>query len=59
MAAFARDANSAGLAAQAEYIARAKPYANGCHVCEVAVDIETGRVARIFKAILPDPLANA
>ncbi len=55
-AAFARDAVSAagGLAAQAEYVACAKTYANGCHVCEVEVDIETGRVEIVDYAVVDD-----
>ena len=33
------------LADSAHYIAEASTYANGCHVCEVEVDVETGAVA--------------
>ncbi len=35
----------APLADSAHYIAEASTFANGCHVCEVEVDVETGAVA--------------
>ncbi len=57
-AAFDRDAGSAagprGLNAEAEYVARGKTFANGCHVCEVEVDIETGAVEIVGYCVVDD-----
>ncbi|MCZ6656918.1 MAG: molybdopterin-dependent oxidoreductase, partial [Gammaproteobacteria bacterium] len=57
-AAFNRDSESTagtrGLSAQAEYVARGKTFANGCHVCEVEVDIETGNVEIIGFTVVDD-----
>ena len=33
-----------GLEGSADYIAVAKTFANGCHICEVEVDLDTGHV---------------
>ncbi len=55
-AAFEQDADSGagGLAAQAEYVARGNTFANGCHVCEVEVDIETGRTEIVDYTVVDD-----
>ena len=56
--AFERDADAAagtrGLGAEAEYVASAKTFANGCHVCEVEVDIETGGVEVVGYSVVDD-----
>ena len=43
-----------GLAERALYLARARTYPNGCHVCEVEVDTETGRVALARYLVIDD-----
>ncbi len=57
-AAFDRDTGAAagprGLSAEAEYVARGKTFANGCHVCEVEVDIETGAVEIVGFSVVDD-----
>ncbi|MEE2981573.1 MAG: molybdopterin cofactor-binding domain-containing protein, partial [Pseudomonadota bacterium] len=37
-----------------EYIAAAKTFANGCHVCQVEVDVETGQVEIVGYAVADD-----
>ncbi len=57
-AAFDRDADTLagtrGLSAQAEYVARGKTFVNGCHLCEVEVDIETGGVEIVDFSVVDD-----
>jgi len=43
-----------GLDESADYAAQAKTFANGCHVCEVEVDPETGRVTIIGYTVADD-----
>ena len=43
-----------GLDESADYAARAKTFANGCHVCEVEVDPETGRVTIVGYTVADD-----
>jgi carbon-monoxide dehydrogenase large subunit len=52
----ARSVAAAGgnLDETSEYIAAAKTFANGCHVCQVEVDVETGQVDIIGYAVADD-----
>ena len=50
----AASAAGGGLDARAEYVAQAKTFANGCHVCEVEVDVETGRVEIVGYSVADD-----
>ena len=43
-----------GLDESADYVADAKTFANGCHLCEVEVDPETGHVAIIGYTVADD-----
>ncbi len=43
-----------GLDEQAEYVAEAKTFASGCHVCEVEVDVETGAVEIVGYTVADD-----
>ena len=43
-----------GLNAEAEFVATGKTFANGCHVCEVEVDIETGAVEILGYTVVDD-----
>jgi carbon-monoxide dehydrogenase large subunit len=56
LTAVARAAAAAGhgLDENSEYVAPAKTFANGCHVCEVEVDIETGQVAIVGYTVADD-----
>ena len=47
-------AAGAGLDEQSEYVAAAKTYTNGCHVCEAEVDVETGRVEIVGYTVADD-----
>ena len=48
----AKDAG--GLEGSANYVAAAKTFANGCHVCEVEVDVDTGHVAIVGYRVADD-----
>jgi carbon-monoxide dehydrogenase large subunit len=48
----AKDAG--GLEGSAKYVAAAKTFANGCHVCEVEVDVDTGHVAIVGYRVADD-----
>ena len=52
----ARSAAAAGanLDENADYVAAAKTFANGCHICEVEVDVETGQVAVVGYTVADD-----
>ena len=43
-----------GLDESADYAARAKTFANGCHVCEVEIDPETGHVDIVGYTVVDD-----
>ncbi|MFQ5958998.1 MAG: xanthine dehydrogenase family protein molybdopterin-binding subunit, partial [Alphaproteobacteria bacterium] len=43
-----------GLAERGQYLAKARTYANGCHVCEVEVDVDTGDVEIIRYTVVDD-----
>ncbi len=43
-----------GLAERGQYVAKARTYANGCHVCEVEVDVDTGHVAIVRYTVVDD-----
>ena len=43
-----------GLAERHLYLPRGKTFANGCHVCEVEVDPETGQVAILAYTVVDD-----
>ena len=43
-----------GLAERALYLPRAKTYPNGCHLCEVEVDVETGEVEIVRYLVVDD-----
>jgi carbon-monoxide dehydrogenase large subunit len=43
-----------GLIAQAVYTAKTMNYPNGCHVCEVEVDAETGKVDVVAYSVVDD-----
>ena len=49
-----RSAGVGGLNAEAEYVAQGKTFANGCHLCEVEVDIETGAVEIVGYTVVDD-----
>jgi aerobic carbon-monoxide dehydrogenase large subunit len=52
----ARSAAEAGrnLDESADYTAAAKTFANGCHICEVEVDVETGQVEIVGYTVADD-----
>jgi carbon-monoxide dehydrogenase large subunit len=52
----ARSAAEAGrnLDESGDYIAAAKTFANGCHICEVEVDVETGQVKIVGYTVADD-----
>jgi carbon-monoxide dehydrogenase large subunit len=56
LTAVARSAAEAGrnLDESADYIAAAKTFANGCHICEVEVDVETGQVEIVGYTVADD-----
>ena len=43
-----------GLEERADYVAAAKTFANGCHICEVVLDPETGHVAITGYTVVDD-----
>ncbi len=43
-----------GLNAEAEYVAQGKTFANGCHLCEVEVELETGAVEIVGYTVVDD-----
>lgn len=46
--------SAGGFDESADYTAQAKTFANGCHICEVEVDIETGHVTIIGYTVADD-----